>query len=167
MSHDYTDLIAWVKRCAGLAPQGGGLHACLKSSADAIEALVAERDRLTAALARSNSQAEHFEREWYLRGDELETLSAERDAAVADARLSAFGAWAAEQFRDELGDVDGGSAQDAMERLGVLVPVTVTEPCGDECRCAEYGDWPMQCYRYPDDVRAAIDAAIASTAPPP
>jgi hypothetical protein len=80
----------------------------------------------------------------------------------ADARdkLAAFGAWAAEEFREELGDVDGGSAQDAMERLGVLVLVTVTEPCsGFSCRCAEYGDWPMQCYRYPADVRAAIDAA--------
>lgn len=30
--------------------------------------------RLTAALVKANAQAEHFEREWYLRGDELERL---------------------------------------------------------------------------------------------
>jgi Rps23 Pro-64 3,4-dihydroxylase Tpa1-like proline 4-hydroxylase len=34
----------------------------------------AEIERLTAALKRANSQAEHFEREWYLRGDEIERL---------------------------------------------------------------------------------------------
>lgn len=33
-----------------------------------------EIERLTAALGKANSQAEHFEREWYLRGDELERL---------------------------------------------------------------------------------------------
>lgn len=35
--------------------------------------------RLTECLKRANSQAEHFEREWYLRGDEIEALKAERN----------------------------------------------------------------------------------------
>lgn len=35
----------------------------------------AEIERLTDALKRANAQAEHFEREWYLRGDEIERLS--------------------------------------------------------------------------------------------
>lgn len=42
--------------------------------ADDIRALL---DRLKAAeenVRRSNAQAEHFEREWYLRGDEIERL---------------------------------------------------------------------------------------------
>lgn len=45
--------------------------------------------RLTECLERANSQAEHFEREWYLRGDEIEELKAQRaQAAVAgDERL--------------------------------------------------------------------------------
>jgi hypothetical protein len=30
-------------------------------------------ERLRAALKQANSQAEHFEREWYLRGDAIET----------------------------------------------------------------------------------------------
>lgn len=37
-----------------------------------LERLRAEVARLTAALKRANEQAEHFEREWYLRGDEIE-----------------------------------------------------------------------------------------------
>ena len=34
----------------------------------------AELDRLRAALAKANEQAEHFERLWYLRGDLLEEV---------------------------------------------------------------------------------------------
>jgi hypothetical protein len=37
-----------------------------------------EIERLTAALEKANAQAEHFEREWYLRGDELEKLKQEQ-----------------------------------------------------------------------------------------
>ena len=35
-------------------------------------ALRAEKDRLTACLEKANINAENFEREWYLRGDEIE-----------------------------------------------------------------------------------------------
>ncbi len=35
-----------------------------------------EVERLTDCLKRANHQAEHFEREWYLRGDEIERLEA-------------------------------------------------------------------------------------------
>ncbi len=73
-------------------------------------------------------------------------------------RLAAFGAWCAREFRDSLSDVDGGSAQDAMARLGVIVKHTVTEPCGEGCVCAEYGDFPHECYKFPPDVDAAIRA---------
>ena len=38
-----------------------------------INRLHAEIARLTACLERANAQAEKFEREWYLRGDVLET----------------------------------------------------------------------------------------------
>ena len=40
-------------------------------------ALRAEKNRLTACLEKANASAEHFEREWYLRGDELDTLRAQ------------------------------------------------------------------------------------------
>ena len=39
----------------------------------------AQIEALKAALGKANSQAEHFEREWYLRGDEIEALT--KDAA--------------------------------------------------------------------------------------
>jgi hypothetical protein len=40
-------------------------------------AACAECERLKDALKRANDQAEHFEREWYLRGDEIEQLNAQ------------------------------------------------------------------------------------------
>jgi hypothetical protein len=42
-----------------------------------------EIERLIAALKKANEQAEHFEREWYLRGDELEKLKQEQGEPVA------------------------------------------------------------------------------------
>lgn len=71
-------------------------------------------------------------------------------------KLAAFGAWAALEFRESLGDLDGGSAQDAMERCGVIERRTVTEPCGEACVCVEYGEFPHDCYVFPADVRAAL-----------
>ena len=43
------------------------------------EVLVQENNRLRECLQKANSQAEHFEREWYLRGDEIERLQARCD----------------------------------------------------------------------------------------
>jgi hypothetical protein len=37
----------------------------------------AECERLRGELKKANDQAEHFEREWYLRGDEIEQLNAQ------------------------------------------------------------------------------------------
>jgi ferritin-like metal-binding protein YciE len=44
-----------------------------------ITELERERDVLRAGLKKANDQTEHFEREWYLRGDELETLRADAE----------------------------------------------------------------------------------------
>lgn len=43
----------------------------------AVYAMCDEIERLTACLKKANDQAEHFEREWYLRGDEIERLRAD------------------------------------------------------------------------------------------
>lgn len=83
-----------------------------------------------------------------------------RDAAQT--ALASFGAWCAREFRDSLSDVDGGSAQDAMERFGVIVKNTVTEPCGESCVCIEYGEFPHDCYTFSNDVSAAIAAHLAA-----
>ena len=42
----------------------------------ALQEAIAKLERLTAALKKANDQAEHFEREWHLRGDEIERLRA-------------------------------------------------------------------------------------------
>lgn len=44
-----------------------------------------ENKRLTEAIQKANAQAEHFEREWYLRGDEIERLR-----ELSDEMLSAM-----------------------------------------------------------------------------
>lgn len=43
---------------------------------DERDRLRAEVERLTAVVKAANAQAEHFERQWYLRGDEVEALRA-------------------------------------------------------------------------------------------
>ena len=48
-----------------------------------------ENNALRAALKKANDQAEHFEREWYLRGDQVEALAAERDALLRYAHQTA------------------------------------------------------------------------------
>lgn len=47
---------------------------------------VAEIERLQAALATANANHERFEREWYLRGDEIERLQAENARYVETIR---------------------------------------------------------------------------------
>ena len=55
-------------------------------SPDRIERLLAEVERLREALTAANAQAERFEREWYLRGDEVERLR--RDTTCAALTLT-------------------------------------------------------------------------------
>ena len=57
----------------------------LNKAADTIDTLRAEKDRLTTCLEKANASAEHFEREWYLRGDELDNLRAQLAEAQRDA----------------------------------------------------------------------------------
>ena len=57
-------------------------HLTVACAAQMLEVQVAEIERLRAALKTANSQTEHFEREWYLRGDELERLRTALHALV-------------------------------------------------------------------------------------
>ena len=57
-----------------------------------------------------------------------------------------------EEFYPECGDIDGATFQDLAEKLGILIPETRHEPCGDLCVCLEvcYGEeWKdgVTCYR--------------------
>ena len=65
--------------------------------------------------------------------------------------LEKFGRWCLLEMRQDGGDdIDGGTAQDEAVRLGLLGYVTVAEPCGENCFCAEYygsDEWPIRCLR--------------------
>ena len=58
----------WVRPAAEACPT------CGSDCNERDELIKAEREieRLRAALAKANEQAEHFERQWYLRGDAIE-----------------------------------------------------------------------------------------------
>jgi len=51
----------------------------IKEAAFELRRLHAENEALRVSLNKANDQAEHFEREWYLRGDELEALRADAE----------------------------------------------------------------------------------------
>jgi hypothetical protein len=79
----------------------------------------------------------------------------EREALV---KLAQFGLHCLQTARGDdylCGELDGGDVQDLAEKTGVLVPVKVTEACGENCACAEWDDFPLDCYRMPDDVSDA------------
>jgi hypothetical protein len=80
-------------------------------------------------------------------------------------KVLAFARWTIEAARNDgyPGDVDGGSLQDSMESIGILVPVKVTEPCDpDNCVCAENDGLPGECYRLDPDVKALLFPAPPS-----
>lgn len=62
MLHDF-----FAKARSPLFEEIGQLH-------NKIDSLKENNKRLTQCLRKANEQAEHFEREWYLRGDEIEKL---------------------------------------------------------------------------------------------
>lgn len=41
---------------------------------------------------------------------------------------------------------DGCDLQDIAVKFGLLEARRVTEPCGENCQCAEWDDFPMDCY---------------------
>lgn len=49
-------------------------------------------------------------------------------------------------FEDVAECFDHGDIQDMLEKYGIILPLQVTEPCGDACACAEWG-FPASCYR--------------------
>ena len=60
-------------------------------------------------------------------------------------RLRAFACDILDNLPD--GGIEGDDLQDLGVKHGLLVPTEVKEPCGENCYCAEYGDFPMTCYR--------------------
>ena len=78
-------------------------------------------------------------------------------------RLMAFVGAVMEEHRHdgEPGDVDGGVLQDMAVAHGLLVEVTVTEPCDPEfCVCAETVNFPTTCYRNSDLMKRCVRVAL-------
>lgn len=67
-------------------------------------------------------------------------------------KLIDFARWVIREHRSSFTDLDGGSIQDKLEELGLLVRVEVTAPCGGNCTCEEYGEFPQVCLRLADEV---------------
>lgn len=59
---------------------------------------VAVNEKLAASLKKANDQAEHFEREWYLRGDEIEGLKASNEQM-----LETLKSWYQQEYGHGLG----------------------------------------------------------------
>ena len=76
-----------------------------------------------------------------------------RRGAKPDRMLRDYGRWALTVFRNGLGDIDGGSLQEKAVEIGLLVPKTMTKPCGEHCACFENGDGPFECYFLAKGVR--------------
>jgi len=55
--------------------------------------------------------------------------------------LAGFAREILDNWPDDWGSWDGYQLQDLAEKHKILIPRTVTEPCGDNCNCAE-------CYTY-------------------
>ena len=122
---------------------------------------VADRECQRCRAQRAESRADTLERErdealhnYETALDSIEydqatvrRLTAELAQAKADtASLRAF-AQSVMQSWPEGGDIDGCDLQDKAEKHGLLRPETRTEPCGENCWCEEYDDFPQTCYR--------------------
>lgn len=92
---------------------------------------------------------------------EIERLRAE---LAETAPLTRFGAACLIAHREDLADLDAFWLEYSAERAGCLGYVESAEPCGEDCRCAEYGDdFPTQCLRTPVNLwrlAVRIDAAM-------
>jgi hypothetical protein len=53
-------------------------------------------------------------------------------------------------------DIDSGDLHNMAVEKGLLEPVSRTEPCGENCACAECGDFPTTCYRKTELLTGAI-----------
>lgn len=59
-----------------------------------------------------------------------------------------------EAFADEIlaiiwegNEIDGGTVQEIAFAHGLIVEYEATEPCYKNCACAQWGEFPVPCYR--------------------
>jgi hypothetical protein len=112
------------------------------------------RQRLDENTAKWSSLVDANQKLVVIANQRADTAEARTVEANKAARL------VAEIFNEDRGDIDGGWLQDKAVECGVLIPVEATEPCIDpeqgNCACAEYGDFPLTCYRLNEGIRALL-----------
>ncbi|HDR8930476.1 TPA: hypothetical protein QDA84_000470 [Burkholderia vietnamiensis] len=103
--------------------------------------------------------------------EELERILAqtERRAEMTDddvAKLKRFAGLVLKDHRNGgyPGDVDGGELQAYAEQCGLIEERRVESPCGENCSCTDFGEFPTTCYFNTDLGKAVIDAARAGEA---
>jgi len=78
---------------------------------------------------------------------------------VVDQQLVKFGLYIVSVYLDQDRggiEIDGFDMQDKLYEFGLLEKVRVTESCGENCNCEEYGDFPSDCYRFGEEVMARV-----------
>lgn len=78
---------------------------------------------------------------------------------TANAKLAALGLAVLKAHRCDSGcDIDGGTLQDMAEKAGALERRTVTEPCCEQCACADCGaDFPTECFFVPEEIEPLME----------
>ncbi|MBR8435249.1 hypothetical protein KDW37_31315 [Burkholderia cenocepacia] len=59
------------------------------------------------------------------------------------------------------GDVDGGEIQGYAEQCGLIEERRMESPCGENCSCTDFGEFPTTCYFNTELGKAVINAARA------
>lgn len=79
--------------------------------------------------------------------------------AAENERLRKFVGRVLGEARQYMSDIDGGDVQTWAVECGLLEEWTASEPCGEQCGCAEVTDFPTRRYGLTETGKAAIDAA--------
>ena len=109
------------------------------------DALRAENDNLREDYDRCIQKDRQKTFEINVLVPENRALRAENEGLIPLAKL---GKWVLDMRAEhDCADLDGGDIQDKAVELGLLEGVKVTESCGENCNCAEYGDFPLTCFR--------------------
>ena len=109
--------------------------------------IAALEQNLSGALNHSADQ--NYHRRQLVK--QIDALERENKALLA---LATYGRKMFDEARSDGGnDVDGAAAEQHARDCGLLHEVPVSEPCGENCRCAEYywaDEWPNTCLRETD-----------------
>ncbi|WP_205169348.1 hypothetical protein [Burkholderia sp. LMG 13014] len=123
--------------------------------------------RLTALLAAQQPEPQcTCDMRTKVLGDGCAICQPEPRAEVTDddvAKLKRFAGLVLKDHRNGgyPGDVDGGELQAYAEQCGLIEERRVESPCGENCSCTDFGEFPTTCYFNTDLGKAVIDAARA------